>query len=124
MDFVQNKGFNLTLNFMIGTLNLSNKVTREEQNSSQSTLALMLRVPSLRCFLVTCVLLNLTLDLWLTEVSVPCRMTSKLTQEEESKTIILLDLKATVWQLMLSQQRKTGLKSLTETTKTLMSMAT
>lgn len=54
----------------------------------------------------------------------PCRMTSKLTQEEESKTIILLALKATVWQLMLSQQRKTGLKSLTETTKTLMSMAT
>jgi len=50
-------------------------------------------------------------------------MTSKLTQEEESKTIILLALKATVWQLMLSQQRKNGLKSLTETTKTLMSMA-
>ena len=37
MDFIQNKGFNLTLNFMIGTLNLSNKGGAEFKSVNAST---------------------------------------------------------------------------------------
>jgi hypothetical protein len=36
MDFVQNKGFNLTLNFMVGSLNLTNKCGAEFKSVNAS----------------------------------------------------------------------------------------